>query len=231
MADARKNWTREEIMLAFELYCTIPPREVTIENDQIILLAKTFGRTPSSVKMKLQNFKSYDPSYIADGRVGLTHGSKLDKEICANFFGAWDELVLEVAVIKESFGLPADTDNIQSDEPLLIPAGADKITQQKVRIGQSFFRRAVLSAFGNRCCMTGIVIPSLLRASHIKPWRSSNNINEKTNPQNGLLLNALHDAAFDKGYITINSNYKIVVSSEIGKYNEETRSYFDKYAG
>lgn len=63
--------------------------------------------------------------------------------------------------------------------------------------------------------MTGISISELLIASHIKPWKVSNNEDEKTNPRNGLCLNALHDKAFDRGLITIDKNYKIIVSSKL----------------
>jgi putative restriction endonuclease len=74
-------------------------------------------------------------------------------------------------------------------------------------------------------------IPGLLRASHIKPWAKSDT-NEKVNPQNGLLLNALHDSAFDKGFITINFDYEIVVSSEIKKTkNTAISDYILKYCG
>lgn len=228
----RNNWTREEIMLAFELYCLIPHSQVTIANNRVINLSKAIRRTPSSVKLKMQNFKSFDPSYVSDGRVGLAHGSKLDKVVCDEFLGNWSELVLEVEAIKKKYGLVDEVfDAVAEDEFPQIPIGADKTTQSKIRVGQSFFRRAILSAYNNRCCVTGISIPSILRASHIKPWKHSNDVNEKANPQNGLLLNALHDAAFDKGLITINEDYEIVVSPRINPNTEENKYYFMRYAG
>jgi len=49
--------------------------------------------------------------------------------------------------------------------------GKNKIVSSKNRVGQSFFRRAVLSAYNNKCCITGLSIPQLLVASHIVPWR------------------------------------------------------------
>lgn len=56
--------------------------------------------------------------------------------------------------------------------------------------------------------------PELLIASHIKSWATSNE-NEKTNPRNGLCLNALHDKAFDRGFLTITPNFKIHISKNI----------------
>ena len=85
---------------------------------------------------------------------------------------------------------------------------------RKVRESQTFFRKAVLSAYENTCCVTGIDIDPLLVASHIKPWTDSNET-ERLNPQNGLCLNALHDRAFDRGLIAITDDYAIAVSSTI----------------
>ena len=61
--------------------------------------------------------------------------------------------------------------------------------------------------------------PKLLIASHIKPWKVSDEKTERTNPQNGLCLNALHDKAFDKGLITINKKYEIIISSQLKNTN------------
>jgi putative restriction endonuclease len=206
----RKPWTREETILAFELYCTIPSGKVTVNNPQIIELSRAINRTVNSVKLKLQNFKSYDPMYVANGRIGLSHGSKLDNEVVSEFLNKWDFLVLEADRIKTSSNLVVNQNN---------PDGRDIIVSQKARIGQAFFRKALLSAYGGKCCVSGLNISELLRASHIKPWSQSNDVNEKTNPQNGLLLNALLDSAFDSGYITINNEYRVVVTSTLEHNN------------
>ena len=74
---------------------------------------------------------------------------------------------------------------------------------------------AVLNSYENKCCITGLAIPELLVASHIKPWKDADSRTERTNPMNGLTLNALHDKAFDRGLITVTPDYIIKVSSEI----------------
>jgi len=224
LSDKQKNWTREETMLAFELYCITPKGQDTVHNPNVIALSQAIGRTVNSVKLKLQNFKSYDPSYTQDGRVGLSHGSKLDEEICREFFQNWDNLLVETSDIKARLGLARSPQAIIDESKL--PVGGDKVIISKVRIGQSFFRQALLAAYGNKCCFTGIAVPELLRASHIKPWADSNDVNEKTNPQNGLLLNALHDAAFDKGFITITLDYSIIISQRLLMESEANKTYF-----
>ena len=223
----RNVWTREETMLAFELYCTIPSGKVTSYHKSIVSLANAIRRTPGSVKLKLQNFKSYDPSYVNDGRVGLAHGSKLDKEICEEFLGNWDELVVKTQEIKNQYGLSDDTGNAESD--LVLPTGKEVSISAKQRIGQSFFRRALNASYEGTCCITGINLSDLLRASHIKPWSKSNDANEKTNPQNGLLLNALHDVAFDRGYITISTTYKVIVGTNFIFMHGWELEFFKKY--
>lgn len=111
-----------------------------------------------------------------------------------------------------------------------IPLGAERVAEIRQRVNQSFFRSAVLTSYNSACCITGINNPELLLASHIKPWRDSSP-DEKTNPQNGLCLNALHDKAFDNGFITVTPDLIIHISSSISDiYNGETvEKFFKRY--
>ena len=72
----------------------------------------------------------------------------------------------------------------------------------------------LLANYGGTCCLAGIDIPTLLTASHIKP-RAADTLSERLMSSNGLLLNALHDRAFDRGLITIDDRYRVVVSSRV----------------
>lgn len=78
-----------------------------------------------------------------------------------------------------------------------------------------------------------ILLPELLVASHIKPWKSSDAKTERTNPSNGLCLNSLHDKAFDRGLITIDKNYRIVNSAKISStaMDYDTKAWFMSYEG
>ena len=73
--------------------------------------------------------------------------------------------------------------------------------------------------------------PDLLIASHIKPWKDSDSRTERTNPSNGLCLNALHDKAFDRGFITLDKDYRIVISKRLSdmRVDEKTRDWFFSY--
>ena len=81
------------------------------------------------------------------------------------------------------------------------------------RINQSYFRNSLLLNYQYTYCITGMQIPSMLIASHIKPWKASTPT-EKTAASNGLLLNAFHDRAFDQGLISIDDDYRIMVNHD-----------------
>ena len=85
----------------------------------------------------------------------------------------------------------------------------------KARIGQDIFRKALLKIWGE-CPFTKISDERLLRASHIKPWSKCATDEERLDPDNGLLLSALWDAAFDAGLVTFSDEGKVEASSKLG---------------
>ena len=70
----RKLWTREELILAFNLYFKITFGKTHASNPKVIKLANLIGRTPSSIVMRLGNFASIDPYHQQRGIVGLKNG-------------------------------------------------------------------------------------------------------------------------------------------------------------
>lgn len=77
----RRNWTIEETRAAFALYLLLEPSQIDKRNSDIIALATALDRTPSAVALKLWNIAANDANRVESGRVGMSHGSKLDKEI------------------------------------------------------------------------------------------------------------------------------------------------------
>lgn len=210
----RRNWTREETILAFELYCRIPFGRIHSHNANIIELSKLINRTPSAIAMKMCNLARFDPELQKRGVNGLANGSKIESLIWKEFNNDWELLAYESKMILANMKNEEIEKNAEV-ETADLPVGKDKIRMVKQRIGQKFFRTAVLAAYEMRCCITSISIGELLVASHIKPWKFSDIKTERTNPSNGLCLNALHDKAFDQGLISINKKFEILVSSEI----------------
>lgn len=83
----------------------------------------------------------------------------------------------------------------------------------RARIGQGKFRDDLMARWNGKCAVTGLARPELLRASHIKPWSSSNN-QERLDPSNGLLLSIAYDAAFDRGLITFDDNGNLQLADD-----------------
>lgn len=204
----RKPWTRDELLLAINLYCKTPFGRIHIRNPDIIELAEKLGRTPGSVGYKLANFASLDPTL---GRKGASNVSKLDREVWAEFYNDWEKKLLESeSKMAELKGAPEFSEEVPELE---FAEGETRETIVKTRVNQALFRKIILSSYNEQCCITGIDNTELLIASHIVPW--SRDTQNRMNPMNGVCLNALHDRAFDKGLITINKDYKVVVSKSI----------------
>lgn len=86
------------------------------------------------------------------------------------------------------------------------------------RRGQGIFRERIIARF-KKCIITNINDNNLLIASHIKPWRSSNNL-ERLSSENGLLLSPTFDKLFDLGYITFNNNTELLISKKLSCENK-----------
>ncbi len=216
---ATTRWTKEQLKLAFHLYCQLPFGRLHSRNPEIIQLAKLISRTPDALAMKLVNFASLDPAITSTGRKGLKGASNLDREVWDEFHADWEKLAVECEMLRRNLDY-AEPPEDEAGE-LLVPEDYTGETRRVVteqRIKQNFFRRAVLSSYQGRCCMSGLSEPRLLVASHIVPW--SKDKANRLNPSNGLCLSAIHDRAFDKGLITLTDEFKIVVSKELKRKKE-----------
>jgi putative restriction endonuclease len=209
-----QRWTREQTIVAFNLYCKIPFNRVTSSHPEIIKIANEIGRSVNSVKMKIGNFGSFDPELKKRGIVGLANASKLDEEVWNEFNNNWDDLAFESENILSDFeGKNVSEDVKISEDDFNFGDGVEKERVVKTRVNQNFFRQTVLSAHNFSCCITGIDLPELLVVSHIIPWsRAEKN---RLNPRNGVCLNAFHDKAFDRGLLTITTDFEIKISSKV----------------
>ena len=223
-------WTREQTIIAFKLYCSIPFGQAHSRNAEVKKVAALIGRTPGAVARKLGNFGSLDPELKKRGVVGLANRSKLDEEIWNEFNKDWNKNVFESTKLIAEYQ-HASIEKTLSIDLENLPKGENKIRSVKVRVFQDFFRKAVLAAYEDTCCITGLKEKELNNASHIKPWKDDEE--NRTNPQNGLCLNALHDRAFDKGLITVLPNYRIQISKHLDdiKNDEIIKFYFKQYQG
>ena len=204
-------------MVAFRLYCSLSFGQLDHRNPKVIQYAEAIGRTPSALAMKMSNIASLDPLITSTGRVGLGNASRSDRAMWEEMNADWErfanvshQAVQDLLVV------------VQTDVNEVIPGfedsrreGLDRPVETTARVGQSFFRSTVLSAYDHKCCITGLAVPRLLVASHIIPWR--HDTATRVNPRNGLLLSALHDRAFDAGLLTIDDDLKVRVYSGLSE--------------
>ena len=95
----------------------------------------------------------------------------------------------------------------------LSSAETTRIVQHRARVGHKAFATEVLRRFDSTCGFCGMAPRSLqgnrlIIASHIKPWADSTN-RERRDPRNGVAACPTHDAAFDKGLITVNGGLRV----------------------
>lgn len=148
----------------------------------------------------------------------MSNASRLDRVVWDRFYRNWDTLA-----------------SVETAEQVVSEQWTTRATSAArtviARLGQGFFRNAVLSAYEGACCITGIHAPSLLRASHIMPWSVSEK--RRLDPSNGICLNALHDAAFDEGLIGFDNDLRVHVSGSARTAMPPSTyaDYFARYDG
>lgn len=101
---------------------------------------------------------------------------------------------------RQTAGLPRSTE-------------AERVVVQ--RVGQDLFRAALLDYWQGRCCVTGLEVQELLRASHIKPWASCEQDDERLDVFNGLLLAPHLDAMFDAGWMTVALDGTVEIAADL----------------
>ena len=238
MATTRKPWTRDELLILCNLYEKIPFGQLHSKNKTLITVAKAMDRTPGSVTMKLGNLASLDERLQARGIKGLSGASELDRTVWAEYHGEKEEfLAIESEdLLKRLLGWSSrytldvtSSDGITTD----VPTGpTEREAWTKLRRGQWYFRQVVLNAYGGRCALTGLSVRELLVASHIVPWSGPHGtdcptdtvfdiqppplvLKHRLDVRNGIALNALHDKAFDDGFITFDKKLCMVLSPHL----------------
>ncbi|NOS99202.1 MAG: HNH endonuclease [Phycisphaerales bacterium] len=221
------KWTREHSLIALNLYCKLPFGSFDRDNAVVKDVATRMGRTSNSLAMKLANLASLDPVQRARGIKGLQGASRQDRDMWREFHAELATLAPESEQLlhdlftkderREVDFLQRDKVRLEPSRRLSAPIGPTESTATvRVRRGQQFFRQSILNVYGVCCCISGIKVPRLLIASHIKPWREFPD--DRLNPRNGLCLSSLHDAAFDSGLITLDEEFRVVLSRRLRSY-------------
>lgn len=124
-----------------------------------------------------------------------------------------------VAMLQRAFrlslSLPVDALADFESKTATMPRGTEVERMVIQRVGQQLFRDALLDYWGGACAVTGLAVPALLRASHIKPWADCERDAERLDVFNGLLLSPTLDALFDGGFVTILDDGSMRVSATL----------------
>lgn len=116
-------------------------------------------------------------------------------------------------IIVERAGGALPTDLTLDEVEILAAPVTEREALRKSRVGQGQYRDDLIS-LRHRCYITGLALPEFLRASHLKPWRDSNN-QERLDPHNGLLLVPNYDHLLDKGYISFSDDGRLLISPSL----------------
>lgn len=203
-------WTEEDVIVAYALYCITPYGQIKASNKLIQQVAAGFSHSIGSLIMRMQNFAAIDPNL---DRKGFGHVAKLDKKIFEEFKHDWGSLSFRAEAITKLSLFNADP--INGARPISSLHDHKKVSRER-----AFFRASVFAAYSNKCCISGVKVPRLLVASHIKPYKKCRDSSERVNPSNGLLLNSFYDKCFDSGLITIDKEYRVRMSSQILKQKD-----------
>ena len=207
----RRNWVRAELIDALLLYCRTPFGKIHSRNPEIVSLAKMIGRTPGAVALKMVNFASLDPTIA---QKGMGNVSALDRSVWDEVFNNLDRFFPPDQGIVDPNGF---SDKPQKPFEYSERSADDVWRVTKARSNQSFFRKMILASYDGKCAVSGFDCEELLMASHIVPWSKDKSL--RLNPRNGILLNALHDRAFDSGMITFSPDLNIQYSSKLNGEN------------
>jgi hypothetical protein len=231
------NWTRDELLAVFALYCRLPFGKLHNGNPEIIEWARLLGRTPSAVAMKLSNFASFDPALRERGIKGLANTGNADRRLWEEFETDPERIAFESQQVAENLAVNSESDRqfqrveaFEIDDRVPIVTETERIV--RVRLVQGFFRSAVLSSYGYKCSICKLHLPELLTASHIVPW--SVDVRRRADPRNGLALCAIHDRAFDRGLIGLDESLRLILSDRLTEIRNEPgihEAVFHAFAG
>jgi hypothetical protein len=120
-------------------------------------------------------------------------------------------------LIKDAVRYDPSIENLIQEAEQILNDPALTITERHVlaraRVGQGIYKEQV-RRFEPSCRLTGLTEPNYLIASHMKPWRESNNT-ERLDGHNGLLLSPHVDHLFDRGLITFTNSGRVVASTRL----------------
>lgn len=160
------------------------------------------------------------------------------KRFCSAAIAHWERYVLwrqqehaEASAIVDSLDNGKEISEKLIELYQIPREGRDIVATTKARVGQTFFRQMILNIYGGKCCITGLDLVPTLEASHIKGRKED--YENRMNPENGICLSSTYHKAFDAHLITLDEEYKLVLSPTLrDRYTSDAfKTYFLKRKG
>lgn len=216
---AKRDYSDLEDAVCLFLYLKHGRKQLYDTDPDVIKLANSIGRTPTSVAYKLANFISVDPG---SNRRGFEHISKTDRKI----WNAYQDDLESLESIYELMLSGSSTAEEVLHEERMIDEGdfhiPDSTGVAPIRAGKEKIRLNALSFYSGRCAICGLDHPKLLVSSHIVPWSANEYV--RGDPRNVILLCPLHDKLFDLGFIAIADDFSVIVSSALDRHEVAKRT-------
>lgn len=135
------TWSRDELILALELYMADPISPPGKASKEIAALSETLGRlgamlglemganhrNPNGVYMKVMNFRRFDPRFTSAGKSGLTHGGAGDEDVWNEFVGDLDRLSKVANLIRTAISKGALQPSIKEDDDYLAESAEGRV--------------------------------------------------------------------------------------------------------
>ena len=234
--ERRGTYDEDELILTLALYKTTDKRDISSSNPSVIRLSgfleavhsgpNGLGRSPGSIKMKMNNFLALDPDYHGTGCANVGSG---DAEVWNSFYDknfkglAEEAIKVERRLAEGRSTIPHLFESKAAADPGL---NDDVRTYLEIAsIERRIFHNRILGTYNGRCCITGMAERPVILAEHIKPlWLSEGIPEERLDPSNGLCLNSFHADAFEKGLFTIDDHMRVEVSPAVIKEEQRKRT-------
>ena len=152
-------------------------------------------------------------------KYGAIHSNKVNlsfvigREDIADFIDVFAQCTLQEFISDPVFNT-SDIEKIESTE---------SEAKVKLRKGQAWLREQAMIYWGGRCAVTGVNIPEILEACHIKPWSDpSSTAQERLSVENVIILSIHLHRLFDAGLISFADDGKLLFSEKLSKENIQT---------
>ena len=178
------------------------------------------GREIGSFRNSLKNARDAFDAHLNSRRTGwrMKDGSPPEPQgsfkATLNLWKHRSDDELRDAVRKILARSPGEPEIVQDLQDIFNSSVTMKQALVQARIGQGAYRSNLMKQWDGSCAVTACTIPEMLRASHVKPWRASDNA-ERLDDQNGLLLAAHLDALFDRGLISFSGDGTMCISAPL----------------